>query len=383
MKKLIFKKLANDISFFFIISTISLATIIWIIQAVNFLDLISEDGHGLKVYFLFTLFSLPKIISKIFPFIFMISIFYTILKYELSNELIIYWMNGITKINFINILIKISIIFFLLQLFFTSIIVPYTLDKGRSYFRTSSIDLFSSIIKEKKFIDSVKNLTIFVDKKNKNELKDVYIKEKLKDNNSQIIVAESGNIYNDNLNVNAIILFNGKIINYENNNQNIINFTEFRLDLSKYNSNTITHPKTQEMSSINLFNCLQNFKDYKFSRTEKKKIFFEGCNLEIQGSIIEEFLKRFFSPFFIILISLTSSLLILVNKDQERFNLKCASIFCLSVIALLASEITLRYSSTSIYNMVLYLILPIFTFITIYLYIYLNNKTSTIKNNVN
>ena len=62
MKKLIFKKLANDISFFFLISTISLSTIIWIIQAVNFLDLISEDGHGLKVYFLFTLFSLPKIV---------------------------------------------------------------------------------------------------------------------------------------------------------------------------------------------------------------------------------------------------------------------------------------------------------------------------------
>ncbi|WP_440931001.1 LptF/LptG family permease [Candidatus Pelagibacter sp.] len=375
MKKLIFKKLANDISFFFLISTISLSTIIWIIQAVNFLDLISEDGHGLRVYFLFTLFSLPKIISKILPFIFMISLFYTIIRYELNNELIIYWMNGITKISFVNILIKVSIIYFLLQLIFTSLLVPYTLDKGRSFFRTSSIDLFSSVIKEKKFIDSVKNLTIFVDEKNKNKLKNVIIKEKLENKNSQIIIARSGNIFNDNSNVKSIILFDGKIINYENKNQNIINFTEFKLDLSKYNSNTITHPKTQEMSSVNLYKCIQNFKNYE-SPTNINKIFFKGCNTEIQDSIIEEFLKRFFSPLFIILISLTSSLLILVNKDHEKFNLKCSLIFCLSLILLLASEITLRYSSASIYNMVLYLIMPIVSFIILYSFLLLNNKST-------
>ena len=133
MKKLIFKKLAKDISYFFFVSIISVATIVWIIQAVNFLDLISEDGHSLRVYFSYTLFSLPKIISKILPFIFLISLFYIIINYELNNELIIYWINGITKINFVNVIIKISLIYFLIQLFLTTIVVPYSLDKGRSF----------------------------------------------------------------------------------------------------------------------------------------------------------------------------------------------------------------------------------------------------------
>ena len=147
MKKLIFKKFAKDISLFFLILIISVATIVWIIQAVNFLDLISEDGHSLKVYFSYTLFSLPKIISKILPFIYMISLFYIIIKYELNNELIIYWINGVTKLNFVNTLIKISFIYFLIQVILTSIIVPYSLDKGRSFFRSSNVDLFTSIIK--------------------------------------------------------------------------------------------------------------------------------------------------------------------------------------------------------------------------------------------
>ena len=108
MEKIIFKKFIKDISLFFFILIISVAIIVWIIQAVNFLDLISEDGHSLKVYFSYTLFSLPKIISKILPFIFMISLFYVIINYEINNELIIYWLNGITKLNFANIIIKIS-----------------------------------------------------------------------------------------------------------------------------------------------------------------------------------------------------------------------------------------------------------------------------------
>ena len=60
MEKIIFKKFIKDISLFFFILIISVAIIVWIIQAVNFLDLISEDGHSLKVYFSYTLFSFAK-----------------------------------------------------------------------------------------------------------------------------------------------------------------------------------------------------------------------------------------------------------------------------------------------------------------------------------
>ena len=131
MKKLIFKKIVKDISLFFFISITCVATIVWIIQAVNYLDLVSEDGHSLRVYFLYTIFSLPKILSNILPFMYMISLFYVIIQYELNNELIIYWINGITKLNFINLIIKTSIIYFLIQLILTTLVVPYSLDKGR------------------------------------------------------------------------------------------------------------------------------------------------------------------------------------------------------------------------------------------------------------
>ncbi len=375
MKKLIFKKITKDISFFFLVTIISISVIIWIIQAVNFLDLISEDGHGLKVYFLYTLFSLPKIISKILPFIFMISIFYIIIKYELNNELIIYWINGITKLNFANTLIKISFLYFLLQILLTTIIVPYTLDKGRSFFRSSDVDLFSSIIKQKKFIDGVENLTIFVEKKENNILRNIIIKEKIDENQSQIIIAQSGEILNNENNSRKIILNKGKIINTKNNNQNIINFSIFNLDLSKFNPQTITHPKVQEISSPNLIKCL-NLID-KFKKTDAKttkKLFFIGCDVEIFNPLLEEFLKRFFSPIFIILIGLSSSLIIMSSKNDNSYRIKNIFYFCLGITLIIISEISLRYSSAEVNNLIIYFLIPFLLFIIIYSYLYLSNR---------
>ena len=42
MKKLIFKKLLFDITVFFLISSVTLGLIVWVIQAVNYMDFITE-----------------------------------------------------------------------------------------------------------------------------------------------------------------------------------------------------------------------------------------------------------------------------------------------------------------------------------------------------
>ena len=51
MKKLIFRKFLLDFSLSFFVLIFSFSLIVWVIQAVNYLDFVSEDGHGFKVYF--------------------------------------------------------------------------------------------------------------------------------------------------------------------------------------------------------------------------------------------------------------------------------------------------------------------------------------------
>ena len=110
-KKLIFQKFFLDNTYFFLICIASLSLIVWIIQAVNFLDFVTEDGHGLIVYFKYTLLNIPKIISRLMPFIFFIAVYYTINKSEENNELKIFWINGINKEEFLKTLLKYSFFF--------------------------------------------------------------------------------------------------------------------------------------------------------------------------------------------------------------------------------------------------------------------------------
>ena len=98
MKKIIFRKFLYDCSIFFLISLLATRSIIWVFQAVNYLDIIIEDGRDYIVYLNYTLLNFPKIISKILPFAFFFSFSYVIAKYELNNELIIFWNFGVNKI---------------------------------------------------------------------------------------------------------------------------------------------------------------------------------------------------------------------------------------------------------------------------------------------
>ena len=116
MKKLLFRKLLLDCLTFFFITLISATTIIWVFQAVNFLDIMVEDGRDYIVYINYSLLNFPKIITKIFPFALFFSFFYTLSKYELNNELMILWNFGINKIELINFFLRFSFFLMIIQI---------------------------------------------------------------------------------------------------------------------------------------------------------------------------------------------------------------------------------------------------------------------------
>ena len=87
MKKILFRKLLLDCLKFFFISLLSASIIVWVFQAVNFLDIMIEDGRDHLVYIKYTLLNFPKTMNKIVPFALFFSFSYVFAKYELKNEL--------------------------------------------------------------------------------------------------------------------------------------------------------------------------------------------------------------------------------------------------------------------------------------------------------
>ena len=370
MNKLIYRKLASDILSFFLVASLSITLIVWVVQAVNFLDIVSEDGHSLKVYFSYTILNLPRIFSKILIFIFFISAYYIINKYEENNEILVFWTNGIKKISFINFIFKLSFFFVIFQLILSILIVPYTQNLSRTYLKNSNVDFLPTLISEKKFINIFNNLTIFVEKYNKNgNIEKIFINEKINDESSKIIIAENAKIIKlgDKY---KIKLLNGGITNINEKNIYNINFKETEYDLSKFTTKSITHPKIQEISTFQLIKCYRNYNPNKIY--ELNNI----CRSRELKSISEEMFKRFIIPFYIFILSLISASLILKPKKNLFSKYHKFIIFILGFMVTVISQISFKFISQSKNIDLIVILTPLIMIFFYYLFLIMNTKSN-------
>ena len=364
MKKIIFNKLQKEIFLFFLVSSIALTLIIWVIQAVNYLDIVTEDGHSFKVYFLFTLLSLPKIFSQSLPFVFFLSVFYIVSDYEDKNQLLIYWSYGVNKLQVINQIIQLSLIFVIFQIIFSTIAVPYTQDKSRSYIRSSNLDFFPNLIKPKKFIDTVKGLTIFIDEKNEDgSFSKILLKDETNTNNVQIIVAEKGNIIIKD-NKKLLLLNNGEILKVNKNNKTTsFNFRTTQFNLENYSSKTTKTPKVQEIATIDLIKCFDFLKKNLNTSVVIRSL---NCNSNFLKNIYQELFKRMYLPVYIALIGLIASLILLKSKNTQGYFSFKIKIFLTGIFFIILSDILLNYTGNKIINNLIYIVTPVFSFLIIY-----------------
>ncbi len=367
MKKTIYKSFIYDFVKFFTLTLFSLSLIVWIIQAVNYLDFVSEDGHSFKVYFLYTLFNIPKIVSKLMMFVFFLSLFYSIVKLEDKNELIIFWINGIKKIEVKRVIIFLSLFFLALQLLLNAYVTPKSQDMARSFIRGSNIDFLPSLIKEKKFIDIVEGLTIFIEEKNTNQkFRNVFLKENIK-NTYQIIFAKYGEIKLENNNI-FMVLKDGKLIDKNKKDQRIINFKETIFNLSKYQTKSITMQKIQEADTLFLHKCTSLIRKNNFELLKKfnEKIGdFNNrihCKKNMSKRMYEELLKRLVYPFYIPLLSMIAALIILKSKEDKSNNSYRMFLFFVGFVVIVTGEILLRYAGPDLKSNIKFFILPILLF---------------------
>jgi len=353
MKKIIFRKLLQDCLTFFFLALFGISTIIWVFQAVNFLDIMIEDGRNYNVYFDYTLLNFPKIISRILPFALFFSFSYTFIKYEANNELIIFWNYGVSKLSVVNFFFCVSILIMFVQILLLSIIVPKSQELARSKLRTSDINYFEGLIKPKKFNDTIKGLTIFAEDKDDNEeFKNIYIKKNNEKKGFQITFAKKG-IFELKGNKRVLVLYDG---------QTLTNFDFSKSDFGLANMDThlVTHKKIQEQSTESLIKCMQSIlgkKDYNII----------NCNKNNPRNIYKEIFKRLITPFYLPTLILISLLLILTSKENLKYNKNKFSIFFLGFVIIVLSESSLGYIANNLIKNFSILILPIILTLIIYL----------------
>ena len=360
MKKTIYKYFFYQFVIYFTITLFALATIVWTIQAVNYLDLVTEDGHAFTIYFFYSLLTLSKVFTKLIPFSFLVSIILTILKFEKDNELLVLWTFGLNKIHFVNLIFRISILIMFLQLLLTSVFNPTLLNFSRTLLKNSELQFIPSLLKEKQFNDAVESLTIFIEKKDKNNIyKNIFIRDdggilskiaSSSSSTSSTIFAKSGHMSEDEKN---LILYDGNIQKLSKDcNVNIVKFQKTILNLSGISTKSISQPKMQETSTLKILACIKNNNTstdmHNCTRTKKSSM---DTKIEIN--------KRFGMPILIPLISLVCSFLLFSRKDKKIYYYNKYIYFFINFLILALSEIIVRYSGISWTHTAIYYLLPL------------------------
>ena len=369
MKKILFRKLLFDCLKFFFIAIVGISAIVWVFQAVNYLDIMVEDGRNYLVYFKYTILNFPKIISKIYPFALFISFYYVISKYENNNELVIFWSHGINKLQVINFFLKASFVLTIFQILFLTFLVPKTQDLARSTLRNSDINFFDNFLKPKKFNDIIKGVTIYSDKKEiDGTLKNIYIKKTSSPTNFEITYAKTGVIKKYD-NTQILVLYDGHNIKGNDNNLDSFSFSKSDFNLSNLESNTTTYKKTQENTSIDLIRCYQSLN----SNKKNNKIFkVENCSLSNLSNILGELYKRMIIPLYIPILILTSLFLILISKENTNYLKNKILIFLVGFFIIIFSETTLRFIQNNLHENIKIILIPFF--LTLIFYQFLNYK---------
>ena len=369
MKKILFRKILNDCLVFFFISLICSSLIVWVFQAVNFLDIMIEDGRDYAIYINYTLLNFPKIISKILPFALFFSFSYVITKYELNNEMLIFWNFGINKVQLINFFLKISLLLMIFQIIFTSLLVPRSQELSRSLMKNSDVDFFESFIKPKKFNDSIRDFTIFVNNKTDDGLlQNIYLKKDMGNDSFQITISKNGRFVQKG-NAKFLELYNGQTISGSNNNISNFNFSKSDFSLSNLKADVVTLNKLQETSTLLLTRCivqLNNFKSKFLSASEK--IDMHNCEISGLDNIYKELYKRFIIPFYIPILILISLLLILYSKENINYFKYRTLIFFCGFITIVFSETTLKFIQGTLIGNIQLILIPIISFSILYIF---------------
>ena len=349
----------------FFVILFALTIIAWTVRAVNFLDLIVENGYSVSIYFQYSLLNLIGILTKFIPLAFLISLVIFILKQIQENEFIILWTSGVKKINLVNLFFFISTIVMIFYLIFSLFITPYALNQSRQILSKDGFNSFLPTIRVQQFSDSFKGFTFFVGSKIDNNIKDVFIHDrsnKLKtlnanqsSNSSTTIVAQEGIVLEKKM-----VLFKGQVIstNKEDLKSNVIKFEQLNIDLKNLETDTIKVPKLQETSTIKLLSC---FKQINFN-----SIF---CEQKTKREIITVLNRRIILPFYIPLIALISSFLLIKSYSKRNYFFNKYSVFTFAFLILLFSELVIRYTGISKVLNLIFIFSPAILIILFYFFL--------------
>ena len=263
---------------------------------------------------------IPKITTLTIPVSLFLTVMVNLNRIRTDSELLILWASGESNTSILlKPILLISLSIFIIYLLITITITPYSLNEIRQKIieiRSSGIN--SSILQERKFISPNERLTIFIQKRDGNEIDNLLIHDLKDKNKPQTYIAQKGEFIS-NGNTKLLRLYNGSIQILNKSDQRIseIEYDTYDLDLSPYSKIESNHRYSDELFTREIYNNLKGKTLKEFNGYEREQF------AEINNRII--------SPLYLICFSILPLLVLNYLKSPNT-----SSVIPISIISLFA-----------------------------------------------
>ena len=148
--------------------------------------------------------------------------------------------------------------------------------------------------------------------------------------------------------------------------------------MAQLDSGIVKVDKIQETSTADLIECIKKYFNHNLSSNKSVSgIKIQNCTIENLDNIYKEIYKRFIIPFYIPILMLISTCLIIYSKESINYSRYRLIIFLIGLLTIIFSETTLKFIQNTFHLNIKLIVIPFIILLIFYVLMFL--KTQKIK----
>lgn len=234
--------------------TFSLTSIVWLTQALRFIDVIVNQGVSIAIFLKLTILLIPSLLLMILPPAVLCAILFVYNKLKVESELIVMQAAGLSRWRLaapaLQMAAAVTLIGYAISLYLQP--VSYTKFKDmQSFLRNNYVSI---LLQDGVFSNPVEGLTVFIRERDKDGiLHGILVHDNRTNNSSVTMMADIGKLV-ETPEGPRFLLINGNRQELTNGKLSFLNFERYTLDISLYTkSMNRTYRDTQELFLGELF----------------------------------------------------------------------------------------------------------------------------------
>ena len=214
----------------------SLAGVVWVVQALRKLDIITTKGAAVLLYLKLTTLAIPMLILAVIPIALLVATIHTVNSLNSNSELVVINASGASNWVLVKPMLAMALLCSLFVGFVGHFVIAWSLTNLKVMAASMQADLVSIVVQEGAFTQVENGLTFHIAKRDAGGLLRGILISDERDEKTSIVYTATEGVVTKVADSSLIILKDGEILqrNHEDGTTTVIKYQSYAFDLSTF-----------------------------------------------------------------------------------------------------------------------------------------------------